>query len=136
MLQDVLEPNPNLTEEQKSAITQWVAATVGVAVGGQTGGATALDNVNFNYLNHADNDKLNEAKAACTKGDQAACSEKARLESKDQQQQKAYVDCRNTGYSGTGCSMGKVIGTAGETNIRIVVMNVGGSEIRSAYPWP
>lgn len=103
VLQDVLKANPNLNEEQRNVITQWVAAIVGVAAGGQTGAATALDNINFNYLNHADNDALNEAKSACAKGDQAACSEKARLEAKDEQQQNEYVACRNSGYSGAGC---------------------------------
>lgn len=32
--------------------------------------------------------------------------------------------------------MGRPIGTAGETKIRIVTMTPGGSEVRTAYPWP
>ncbi|MDR5011738.1 hemagglutinin repeat-containing protein [Agrobacterium fabacearum] len=104
VLQQVLSANPNLTDDQKSAITQWVAAIVGAAVGGETGAAAGLDNVNYNYLNHADNEKLNEAKASCARGDQSACAEKARLEAKDEQQQREYLDCRSNGYSGAGCS--------------------------------
>ncbi|WP_236775617.1 hemagglutinin repeat-containing protein [Agrobacterium tumefaciens] len=104
VLQQVLSANPNLTDDQKSAITQWVAAIVGAAVGGETGAAAGLDNVNYNYLNHADNEKLNEAKASCAGGDQSACAQKARLEAKDEQQQREYLDCRSNGYSGAGCS--------------------------------
>ncbi|WP_262534760.1 hemagglutinin repeat-containing protein [Agrobacterium tumefaciens] len=104
VLQQVLSANPNLTDDQKSAITQWVAAIVGAAVGGETAAAAGLDNVNYNYLNHADNEKLNEAKVSCAGGDQSACAEKARLEAKDEQQQREYLDCRSNGYSGAGCS--------------------------------
>ncbi|MFK0209272.1 hemagglutinin repeat-containing protein [Agrobacterium sp. NPDC090283] len=104
VLQQVLSANPNLTDDQKSAITQWVAAIVGAAAGGETGAAAGLDNVNYNYLNHSDNEKLNEAKASCARGDQSACAEKERLEAKDEQQQREYVDCRSSGYSGSGCS--------------------------------
>ncbi len=60
-LQDVLKADPTLTPAQKSAITQWMAAAVGAAVGGQAGAAAALDNVNHNYLTHQ---QLRKAQAA------------------------------------------------------------------------
>ncbi|MCO6181125.1 hemagglutinin repeat-containing protein [Ciceribacter sp. RN22] len=103
VLAKVLKANPNLNEAQQAAITQWVAAAVGAAVGGELGAATALDNVNYNYLNHDDAEKLTEAKAACKNGDKAACEQKARLEKKDEDQQKQYLTCRSTGFAGAGC---------------------------------
>ncbi len=102
-LQDVLEADPTLTPAQKSAITQWAAAIVGVATGGQAGAAAALDNVNYNYLNHEDNERLTKAKLACQQGSQAACSEQASLEKKDADQQSKYLACKKTGYGAAGC---------------------------------
>ncbi|WP_026789751.1 hemagglutinin repeat-containing protein [Pleomorphomonas oryzae] len=69
VLQEVLKANPNLSDPDRKAITQWVAVMVGAAVGGQTGAATAIDNVNFNYLTHEQLDKAKVAAArlaACT----------------------------------------------------------------------
>jgi len=103
-LQDVLEADPSLSNAQKSAITQWIAAAVGAAAGGQAGAAVALDNVNYNYLNHPDNEKLNKARASCANGDRSACAEKERLEAKDNKQQQDYINCRNGGYSGANCA--------------------------------
>jgi hypothetical protein len=60
-LQDVLKANPNISEADKAAITQWVATAVGAAVGGQAGAAAALDNVTHNYLTH---EQLEKAQAA------------------------------------------------------------------------
>lgn len=102
-LQDVLKTDPNLTPAQKNAITQWVAALVGAAAGGQAGAAAALDNVNYNYLNHEDNERLARAKLSCQRGSQEACSEQAALERKDWEQQTKYLACRATGYGGDGC---------------------------------
>jgi filamentous hemagglutinin len=74
VLQGVLKANPNLNAEQKSAITQWVAAIVGVAAGGQTGAATALDNVTYNFLTHKQRDDLvKELKDCGSAADPAAC---------------------------------------------------------------
>ncbi|NEH54834.1 filamentous hemagglutinin N-terminal domain-containing protein [Rhizobium leguminosarum] len=74
VLQDVLKANPNLTEDQKSAITQWVAAIVGVAVGGETGVATALDNINYNFLTHKQRDDLAKELGDCASAaDPASC---------------------------------------------------------------
>lgn len=103
-LQDVLEADPSLSNAQESAITQWIAAAVGAAAGGQAGAAVALDNVNYNYLNHPDNEKLNKARASCANGDRSACAEKERLEAKDNKQQQDYINCRNGGYSGANCA--------------------------------
>ena len=74
VLQDVLKVNPNLTDTQKSAITQWVAAVVGVAVGGTQGAATALDNVNDNYLTHKQREDLSsELKGCDSEPDPVSC---------------------------------------------------------------
>ncbi len=74
VLQQVLSANPNLTDDQKSAITQWVAAIVGAAVGGETGAAAGLDNVNYNFLTHKQSEDLaKELKGCDGAGDPAAC---------------------------------------------------------------
>ncbi|MGR9201683.1 hemagglutinin repeat-containing protein [Rhizobium leguminosarum] len=74
VLQQVLKANPDLTDEQKSVITQWVAAIVGVAVGGTAGAATALDNVNHNFLTHKQRDDLaKELKDCASATDPASC---------------------------------------------------------------
>jgi filamentous hemagglutinin len=74
VLQDVLKANPNLTDEQKSAITQWGAAIVSVATGGETGAAAALDNVNYNFLTHRQIDDLaKELRDCASAADPAAC---------------------------------------------------------------
>ncbi|ENN88485.1 filamentous hemagglutinin family outer membrane protein [Rhizobium freirei PRF 81] len=69
VLQQVLQTNPNLTDTQKSAITQWVAAAVGAVAGGGTGAAAALDNVNYNYLTHKERKELARALADCSPKD-------------------------------------------------------------------
>lgn len=74
VLQQVLSANPSLTDDQKSAITQWVAAIVGAAVGGETGAAAGLDNVNYNFLTHKQSEDLaKELKGCDNAGDPAAC---------------------------------------------------------------
>ncbi|MCO6181120.1 hemagglutinin repeat-containing protein, partial [Ciceribacter sp. RN22] len=67
VLAKVLAANPNLNEAQKAAITQWVAAAVGAAVGGELGAATALDNVNYNYLYHSEQLAREKAKQQLAK---------------------------------------------------------------------
>ncbi|MDP9789831.1 hemagglutinin repeat-containing protein [Agrobacterium tumefaciens] len=84
VLQDVLKTNPNLTDAQKSAITQWVAVAIGAAVGGEAGAAAGLDNVNYNYLNHAEVLALKEATDQCHSGDAEACQRAANLNAIDQ----------------------------------------------------
>jgi filamentous hemagglutinin len=74
VLQDVLKANPNLSEADKAAITQWVATAVGAAVGGQAGAAAALDNVNHNFLTHKQKDELAAELKACEgQADASAC---------------------------------------------------------------
>lgn len=74
MLQQALAADPNLSDAQKSAITQWLAAAVGTTVGGQAGAAAALDNVNYNFLTHKQRDELAAALKACEgQGNDAAC---------------------------------------------------------------
>ncbi|WP_244518513.1 hemagglutinin repeat-containing protein [Rhizobium rhizogenes] len=82
VLQQILQANPNLTDTQKSAITQWVAAAVGAAAGGGTGAAAALDNVNYNYLTHKEREEFARALADCkSEGpDSPACGRKEELQ--------------------------------------------------------
>jgi filamentous hemagglutinin len=96
-VQDLLKNNPDLTNAQKASLSQWAAVAVGAAVGGKLGAATALDNVNYSYLNHQDAAALAAARLACASGDQAACQTKSELESKDAQQQEDYLACRSKG---------------------------------------
>lgn len=99
VLQDVLEANPNLTEEQKSAITQWVAAIVGVAVGGQTGAATALDNINYNFLTHKQRDELVDKLRGCDSDanpEQCKAQVSAQYEQLNQEQDQKLGACRTS----------------------------------------
>ncbi len=78
-----------------------LAAGVGGAVGGAEGAGYGAANYQYNYLDHADNDALNAAKAACDaskRTDTKACGEQTRLEAKDKQQQDAYVACQPGGF--------------------------------------
>ncbi|MGL3609084.1 GIY-YIG nuclease family protein [Rhizobium sp. G187] len=104
IVQDLLKANPDLTDAQKASLTQWAAVAVGAAVGGQLGAATALDNVNYNYLNHQDAAALAAARRACASGDQAACQIASTLEAKDAKQQEDYLACRSTGFGAAGCN--------------------------------
>ncbi|MFS8048050.1 hemagglutinin repeat-containing protein [Rhizobium sp. BR 314] len=77
VLQQVLQADPNLSDNQKSAITQWVAAAVGAAAGGSTGAAAALDNINYNYLTHKNvDDARKKVEAVCAQAGagSAACA--------------------------------------------------------------
>ncbi|QIO62357.1 hemagglutinin repeat-containing protein [Rhizobium leguminosarum] len=83
-----------------------LAAGVGGAVGGAEGAGYGAANYQYNYLDHADNDALNAAKAACDaskRTDTKACGEQTRLEAKDKQQQDAYVACQPGGFQAAGC---------------------------------
>jgi len=73
------------------------------AIGGGEGASYGVAQYQYNYLDHADNDALNAAKAACKSGDDDACKEKARLEAKDKQQQLEFISCRASNFSGAGC---------------------------------
>ncbi|MBB3661004.1 filamentous hemagglutinin [Rhizobium sp. BK650] len=99
VLQDVLKANPNLTEEQKGAITQWAAAIVGVAVGGQTGGATALDNINYNFLTHKQRDELVDKLRGCDSDanpEQCKAQVSAQYEQLNQEQDQKLGACRTS----------------------------------------
>ncbi|WP_246401428.1 hemagglutinin repeat-containing protein [Rhizobium hidalgonense] len=92
------------------ALAKLIGATLAAGVGGVVGGADGAGygtaNYQYNYLNHADNDALNAAKAVCaaSKGaDSKACGEKTRLEEKDKRQQAEFISCRANNYSGAGC---------------------------------
>ncbi|SFJ81538.1 hemagglutinin repeat-containing protein, partial [Methylobacterium brachiatum] len=103
VLQQVLRANPNLTDAQQAAITQWVGAAVGALAGGQLGAATGFDNVTHNYLNHDDADKLLRAKAACQAGNSDACAEQTALEEKDAEQQARFLTCKDSSFNAPGC---------------------------------
>lgn len=100
VLQNILKDNPDLTPEQKSVVTQWVAAAVGAAVGGEQGAATALDNVNFNYLDHAEILALKEATDRCNAGDAQACQTAYNLNETDKVRDAHLREvCSNDGDS-------------------------------------
>jgi len=80
-----------------------LSALAAGAVGGGEGASYGAAQYQYNYLDHADNDALNAAKAACKGGDDTACAEKARLEAKDRLQQDAMIACRPSGYQAEGC---------------------------------
>ena len=103
VLQDVLKADPNLTETQKSAITQWVAAAVGSAVGGGTGAAAALDNVNYNYLTHKEREEFARALADCKSGssDSPACGRVEELQALSISRDQKLDSC--VGNSSTSC---------------------------------
>jgi filamentous hemagglutinin len=97
LVQDLLKTNPDLTDAQKASLTQWAAVTVGAAVGGQLGAATALDNVNHNYLTHEQLDSLAaELKGCASAPDTTACEQRVsqRYEELDFAQERAFEACR------------------------------------------
>lgn len=49
-LQEVMKAYPSLTDEQKSAATEWIAVAADATVGGQNGTAAALNDVNHTAL--------------------------------------------------------------------------------------
>ncbi len=103
VLQDVLKANPDLSADQKNAITQWVAATVGALTGGTQGTAAGLDNVNYNYLNHAEAIALKQAQDKCDGGDAASCKEASGLTQLDiQRDAKLHADC-TADIAGAAC---------------------------------
>jgi filamentous hemagglutinin len=97
LVQDLLKTNPDLTDAQKASLTQWAAVAVGAAVGGQLGAATALDNVNHNYLTHEQLDKFAaELKGCASEPDSVACEQRVsqRYEELDFAQERAFEACR------------------------------------------
>ncbi len=112
-LQDVLKADPSLTPTQKSAITQWVAAIVGAAAGGEAGAAAGLDNVNHNYLYHQEQmlrEKAKQELARCESDN--ACSESkhgflkeqiAHWDELDRIRDKNLIGACDSNPSGTAC---------------------------------
>jgi filamentous hemagglutinin len=64
VINQALMDNPNMTQEERNALSQWAAVVVGGIVGGQTGAATALDAETYNRQLHIDEAKLIAANAA------------------------------------------------------------------------
>ncbi|WP_245293773.1 hemagglutinin repeat-containing protein [Rhizobium bangladeshense] len=93
-------------QQLAALIGESLAALAGGAVGGGEGASYGAAQYQYNYLDHADNDALNAAKAACAASkdpNSGACAEKSQLEAKDKQQQDAYVACRPSGFQADGC---------------------------------
>ncbi len=95
-----------LSDQDKQALAAAIGSSLSGlagAIGGGEGASYGVAQYQYNYLDHADNDALNAAKAACKGGDDEACKEKARLEAKDKQQQDAMIACKPSGYQAEGC---------------------------------
>ena len=95
-----------LSDQDKQALAAAIGSSLSGlagAIGGGEGASYGVAQYQYNYLDHADNDALNAAKAACKGGDDDACKEKARLEAKDKQQQDAMIACKPSGYQAEGC---------------------------------
>ncbi|WP_261336152.1 hemagglutinin repeat-containing protein [Rhizobium leguminosarum] len=69
-----LMDNPNLTQEERNALSQWAAVLVGAAVGGNQGASTALDAETFNRQLHIEEAKLIAANAARYAVQQGYCT--------------------------------------------------------------
>ncbi|SUW65722.1 Ribonuclease precursor [Buttiauxella agrestis] len=74
---DYLSSNTQLGVNEKAAITQWAAALGGAAVGGvaggsngaQSGAATALDSVRYNYLDHKEAERKKQVEHQLANGE-------------------------------------------------------------------
>uniref|UniRef100_UPI00235A3FC3 DUF6862 domain-containing protein n=1 Tax=Buttiauxella sp. S19-1 TaxID=941430 RepID=UPI00235A3FC3 len=74
---DYLSSHTQLDVKEKAAITQWAAALGGAAVGGVTGGsngaqsgaATALDSVRYNYLDHKEAERKKQVEHQLANGE-------------------------------------------------------------------
>ncbi|WP_208601087.1 hemagglutinin repeat-containing protein [Methylobacterium brachiatum] len=97
VLQQVLRANPNLTDAQQAAITQWVGTLVGGLASGRLGAALGYDNVTHNYLNHKQRQDLaTDLKACDAAADVAACKSEVskKYEAIDFDQERALDACR------------------------------------------
>ncbi|WP_208994243.1 hypothetical protein [Pannonibacter phragmitetus] len=68
---DVLMSNPQLTQAQRNALSQWAAAALGSVIGGASGAAAALDADRFNrqlHMAEADLIRANAARYAVEQG--------------------------------------------------------------------
>ncbi|AHG49784.1 hemagglutinin (plasmid) [Rhizobium leguminosarum bv. trifolii CB782] len=69
-----LMDNPNLTQEERNALSQWAAVLVGAAVGGNQGASTALDAETFNRQLHIEEARLIAANASRYAVQQGYCT--------------------------------------------------------------
>ncbi|MGO6810162.1 hemagglutinin repeat-containing protein [Rhizobium ruizarguesonis] len=69
-----LMDNPNLTQEERNALSQWAAVLVGAAIGGNQGASTALDAETFNRQLHIEEAKLIAANAVRYAVQQGYCA--------------------------------------------------------------
>jgi hypothetical protein len=70
-----LMDNPNLTQEERNALSQWASVLVGMAAGGGQGAAIALDAETFNRQLHIEEAKLIEANAPRYAVQQGYCAD-------------------------------------------------------------
>jgi filamentous hemagglutinin len=74
ILNKALMDNPNLTQEQRNAISQWTATLVGAVIGGNQGAAIALDAEKYNRQLHIKEGDLIRANAARFAVQQGYCA--------------------------------------------------------------
>jgi filamentous hemagglutinin len=68
-----LMDNPNLTQDERNALSQWAAVVVGAVTGGQAGSATALDAESYNRQLHIKESELIAANAPRYAVEQGYC---------------------------------------------------------------
>ncbi|MBY4629957.1 hemagglutinin repeat-containing protein [Rhizobium croatiense] len=74
IINKALMDNPNLTQEQRNAISQWTATLVGAVIGGNQGAAIALDAEKYNRQLHIKEGELIRANAARYAVQQGYCA--------------------------------------------------------------
>ncbi|MGR9180714.1 hemagglutinin repeat-containing protein (plasmid) [Rhizobium leguminosarum] len=74
IINKALMDNPNLTQEQRNAISQWTATLVGAVIGGNQGASIALDAEKYNRQLHIKEGELIRANAARYAVQQGYCA--------------------------------------------------------------
>lgn len=118
MVQDYLGSHTSLGEREKGAIVQWAAAVSGAAIGGviagtngaQSGAATSVDSVRWNYLNHKEAERKKQVEHQLDNGDltaderQTLTQELADINAIDKARDQQILDvCTQGNKSSAGC---------------------------------
>lgn len=118
MVQDYLGSHTSLGEREKGAIVQWAAAVSGAAIGGviagtngaQSGAATSVDSVRWNYLNHKEAERKKQVEKQLESGDltaderQTLTQELADINAMDKARDQQILDvCTQGNKSSAGC---------------------------------
>ncbi|MBW0869268.1 contact-dependent inhibition toxin CdiA [Citrobacter amalonaticus] len=118
MVQDYLGSHTSLGEREKGAIVQWAAAVSGAAIGGviagtngaQSGAATSVDSVRWNYLNHKEAERKKQVENQLESGDltaderQTLTQELADINAMDKARDQQILDvCTQGNKSSAGC---------------------------------